>query len=312
MIVTLTPNPSLDRTLEVEHLREGAVNRAGRSRVEAGGKGVNVARALLAHGEAVRAVLPLGGPEGDHLHALLAGLDLDVRTVPIAAATRTNVTLAEADGTVTKVNAPGPSLQPGELEALVTATTDALAGATWLAACGSLPTDAPDDLYARLVARAHEAGVRVAVDTSGAPLEAVVAAGPDLVKPNGEELATLVDRPLPRLGDVVAAAAELRQRGVGAVLVSLGRHGAVLVDAHGATSAATPAVTARSDVGAGDAALAGFLAGGGAGPDALRRAVAFGAAAVRLPGTAMPTPHDVDLGEVRLHAALDPDRELTP
>lgn len=311
MIVTLTANPSIDRTLELPVLRPGAVNRASTTRVEAGGKGVNVARALRNHGYPTRAVLPLGGPEGDHLGQLLDALGLPTERVPVAAATRTNLSLVEPDGTVTKVNAPGGPLDGHEVQRLLEATRTAIQGAQWLAVCGSIPSGAPEDLYAHAVRRARDAGIRVAVDTSGGPLTAVLAAAPDVVKPNDEELAGVTGRPLRRLGDVVRGAEELRHRGVGAVLVSLGRHGALLVDDDGAAHARTPPVVPRSNVGAGDATLAGFLAAGGAGREALRTAVAFGAAAARLPGTAMPTPADVDPDAVEV-SDVDHDQPLDP
>jgi len=310
MIVTVTPNPSLDRTLEVDRLDRGRVLRAGESRVEAGGKGVNVARALLANGHSVRAVLPIGGAEGDHLAELLDELGLDVRSVPITAPIRSNVSLVEPNGTVTKINAPGPHLVNDEPDALKKATVAALDGTEWVAACGSLPPGAPLDLYASLVRDVHETGVLIAVDSSGAPLEAAITAGPDVVKPNAHELAALVRREVRTIGDVVAAADELRGKGARAVLVSLGCDGAVLVDDRGAAHAETPPVTPRSNVGAGDATLAGFLSAGGAGTEALQRAVAWGAAATGLPGTAMPGPNDVDITAVRIHD-VDLDRTLT-
>lgn len=308
MIVTLTPNPSLDRTLEIDALDHGAVLRARSSRVEAGGKGVNVARALAVNGVGARAVLPLGGPEGDHLATLIDELGLETRRVAIAAPVRTNVSLVEPDGTVTKINASGPELTADEVESLTKTTVAAIDGATWVAACGSLPPGAPDDLYTRLVAAVHDAGGQIAVDTSGAPLAAVVDAGPDVIKPNDEELAAIAGRELATFGDIVAAARDLRQRGVGAVLVSLGRHGAILVD-DDASHAFAPPVTPRSNVGAGDATLAGFLAAGGAGPDALRHAVAYGTAAVQLPGTSMPAGDDLHPEDIEI-APVDPDRRL--
>ena len=110
MFVTVTPNPSLDRTLEVESLDRGEVVRAAADRSDPGGKGVNVSRALVANGFASRAVLPLGGADGELLASLLAGLGIEVVPVPIADAIRSNVTVVEPDGTVTKLNAPGPRL----------------------------------------------------------------------------------------------------------------------------------------------------------------------------------------------------------
>ena len=108
MIVTLTANPSLDRTIEVATLRPGTVIRALASRVDAGGKGVNVARALAAHGRKATAVLPSGGAEGAQLEALLAGAGMYLLTVRIAGSIRANVTVVVADGTTTMLNEPGP------------------------------------------------------------------------------------------------------------------------------------------------------------------------------------------------------------
>ena len=311
MIVTLTPNPSVDRTIEVDALHRGAVLRARASRVDPGGKGVNVSRALAANGRKTRAVLPGGGWEGEQLAALLAPADVPVVVVPVAGSVRANVSVVEPDGTVTKLNEPGPQLTPEEVEAVTAATVAAAADAEWLACTGSLPPGAPIDLYARVVERLGSARVKVAVDSSGAPLVAALDAGPDLIKPNREELAEATGRAIFTVGDVVAAAEELRGRGVGTVLASLGADGAVLVDASGATYGSATIDRARSAVGAGDAMLAGFLAGGGSGPDALREALAWGAAAASLPGSRMPTPADLDHDAVTLADRIDPDHPLT-
>lgn len=309
MIVTLTPNPSLDRTLEIATLDRGGLVRATASTAEAGGKGVNVARALAANAVGTRAVLPVGGPEGDHLASLLDALGIEAELVAATEPVRTNISLVEPDGTVTKVNASGPTLGDREIDALQKATVTA-EDATMIAACGSLPPGVPEDFYARLTGLVHDRGIRIAVDTSDAPLRASIGAAPDVLKPNEHELAEATGASIRTFGDVVASAQQLRARGVAAVLVSLGRHGAVLVDGDTPVHADTAPVAPKSNVGAGDATLAGFLAAGGAGPEALRQAVAWGAAAVQLPGTAMPAPADIDLDAVRLHD-LDPDRRLT-
>jgi 1-phosphofructokinase len=309
-VVTVTPNPSLDRTLEVEALTPGEMLRAGATHVDAGGKGVNVSRALVANGHPSRAVLPLGGFEGKQLASLLDDLGIEVVVVPIAEPIRLNVTIVEPDGSVTKVNAPGPTVSDAEVRALLDGTVRAARGAAWVAACGSLPPGAPEDLYARLVTAIRNEGVRVAVDTSGAALEAVLASGPDLVKPNQDELAAVSGTPVETFGDVIAGAEKLRAHGVRAVLVSLGPDGAVLVeDDIGAVHAETPPIIPRSTVGAGDALLAGFLSAGGQGPEALAEAVAWGAAACRLPGTAMPGPEDLDRSGVEVRP-VDPTRSL--
>ncbi len=310
MIVTVTPNPSLDRTYEVPALERGAVHRAAAERTDPGGKGVNVSRAVAAAGRRTVAVLPLGGPVGALLAALLGERGIEVAGVPIAGATRANVAVAEPDGTLTKINAPGPELAPGESEALLEAVRDRSRGAAWIACCGSLPRGLPSRWYAELVARAHRAGARVALDTSGPSLLAALAERPDVVKPNTAELAEAVGRPLATVGDAVKAAEELRGRGAGAVLASLGADGQLLVDATGAYFGGAPVAAVRSTVGAGDAALAGFLLAGGAGRSALASAVAYGAAAVQLPGSVMPTPADLDLPAVTTTADVPLDRVL--
>ncbi|MCH7230386.1 1-phosphofructokinase family hexose kinase [Glycomyces sp. L485] len=321
MIITVTANPSLDRTIEVDRLRRGEVQRAGGNRVDAGGKGVNVSRALVANGLATRAVLSAGGHAGDELVGLLRAAAVPIVEVRVAEPIRSNLTVAEADGTVTKLNEAGPRLSEAEVEALLDATaaaTTTLASrksaqrAAWIAGCGSLPPGVGDDFYSRLVERARTAGAKSAVDTSGTALEACLAAGPDLVKPNHEELAAAAGVPITTLGDAVKAAEVLRGRGAGAVLASLGADGALLLDATGVHHAvAAPSGHVASTVGAGDAALAGFLAVGGRGAAALRTAVAWGTAAVTLPGSRMPGPGDIDPDTVETTPYPDLDRVLS-
>ena len=292
--VTVTLNPSLDRTVELPRLAVGEVLRATGGHLHPGGKGVNVARALLANGRRAVAVLPAGGAVGAQLATLLSDEGVESVVVPIAGQTRSNVTVAETDGTVTKINEPGPRLAQDELESVVGAAVDAAGPGSWVVLCGSLPAGAAPDTYALIVRRLRDRGVRVAVDTSGPALVEAVAAGPDLVKPNAEELAEAVGRELASRADVIAAARELRDAGAGQVLVSLGADGAVLVGDEvlvGTSVAAVP----RSTVGAGDAFLAGYLAAHDDGPRAaLASALAWGAAAVQLPGTQMPGPSDID------------------
>ncbi|MBW3086145.1 ATP-dependent 6-phosphofructokinase isozyme 2 [Austwickia sp. TVS 96-490-7B] len=312
MILTLTPNPSVDRTISVDQLSRGHVHRATGTRVDPGGKGLNVSRALTLHDVPTLAVLPLGGPLGHLMRELLHTSDTPALTVPIHQCIRVNITLVEPDGTTTKINEPGPALDPTEIESLLTATVEAHhAPGTWVAGCGSLPDGAPPQLYADLIGRLRGRGARIAVDTSGPALHAAVAAGPDLIKPNRHELGELVGADLTRLGDVIDAAKSLLDRGVGEVLVSLGRDGAVLVTADDVIRAHAPVARPVSTVGAGDCTLAGYLLAcrRGADPDrALATAVAFGAAAVALPGSAVPGPEQVDA--VRPQVELRPDPGL--
>jgi 1-phosphofructokinase len=310
MIVTLTLNPSLDRAVEVERLELGTVIRATRATLDPGGKGVNVSRALLAATVPSRAVLPVGGPEGDQLVRLLRAEGVDVVAVQIQGGTRSNITLAEPDGTITKINEPGPTLSGDELDAITEAVLSTTGTADWVAACGSLPPGVTDDYYARLCRRLVSAGIRVAVDTSGPALLAAVAAGPTVVKPNREELAEAVDAPLRSVGEAVEAAQVLRSKGARDVLVSLGSDGALLVTEQGVVSGNAHVAEPRSTVGAGDALLAGYLAAGADGPAALAEGLAWAAAAVALPGSRMPAPDQIHRTAVRLHDRTNLSRPL--
>jgi 1-phosphofructokinase len=286
MISTLTPNPSLDRTLFLDTFTRGAVNRCTATLAEPSGKGINVALALHHHGVPVLAVLPLGGPAGEQLVQLLDTAGLRYRAVTITGTIRTNVSIIEADGTSSKINEPGPTLTSEEVEELVRTTLDSCSPADWLAICGTLPNGFSERHLVEAVRAARTAGLRVAVDTSGSMLRAALTATPHFVKPNAHELAEATGRPIRTIGDVTAAAEQLRAKGLDTVLVSLGRDGAVLVDGNGALHGRTAAVTAINTVGAGDAFLAGYLAAdANAAPDRLASALRWGATAVQHQGT---------------------------
>lgn len=310
VIVTLTLNPSVDRTIEVQALERGAVIRATGEHVHAGGKGINVTRALAGHGSKSRAVLPVGGSEGKQLVNMLANQGVELLEVAVGSPARCNITVSEPDGTVTKINSLGQPLTVDETEALCTAVLSCVNEATWFVAGGSLPRGVPDSFYADLIETLRPSGVPVAVDTSGPPLTVAVASGPALVKPNREELESAVGCPLGTLGEIVEAARELRRMGAETVLASLGSDGAVLVDKDGAWHGEAPTIR-RSAVGAGDAMLAGFLYGGAFGPSALATALAWGAAAASLPGSRMPLPEDLRTELVSVHQEIERSRQLS-
>jgi 1-phosphofructokinase len=306
MIVTLTANPSHDRTVNLSApLERGAVQRAESVISQAGGKGVNISRACVAADLPSIAVLPAAKDDPFVLELLAAGIDC--RPVEHEGDLRVNITITEPDGTTTKLNSPGPQATPRLLQALEEALVRRAATADWTVLAGSLPPGTPPEWYAELVTALRAAGARVAVDTSDAPLKALVdalsssaAGAPHLMKPNGEELASFTGHHADELEAEPAAAAEaardLVARGVESVLVTLGPHGAVLVDADGAWHAAPPPTTVVSTVGAGDSSLFGYLLGvvtGRPPEQRLALAVAYGSAAAGLPGTTIPHPRQV-------------------
>lgn len=324
MILTVTMNPSLDRTVELpEPLRRGAVQRAAVARQDAGGKGVNISRALRVSGVPTLAVLP--GDPGDPLLADLAAADVPYEAVPVGTPIRSNIAVTEPDGTTTKINAPGAPLLPEQVDAVVEILVRKGPEASWVVLAGSLPPGVPPDVYARIVRRVRSAlgerAPRFAVDTSGPALLGATSgddALPDLVKPNGEELAELVGtldgERLEADPDLAAAtAAALVRRGVGAVLTTLGAGGAVLTVPEGSWHAVHEPVAVRSTVGAGDSSLSGYLIAherGDGPPECLRQAVASGSAAAALPGTRVPAlsetaPEAVTVRDLSVRALSD-------
>lgn len=320
VIVTVSPNPSIDRTVTLTGaLVRGAVHRVTSVTAEPGGKGVNVARALTLAGIDNVAVLPAAGHD-----PILTGLrsqGVEFHAVPVGLPVRTNLAITEPDGTTTKVNEPGAALDPSEAAALAWAVVQRAIPDHWVVLAGSLPPGLPDAWYTEMTAALRAHGCKVAVDTSDAPLAALGAGlhrgAPDLIKPNAEELAGLagvsvdsLELPLSRgdAGPVVDAARRLVEQGVGAVLATLGAAGAVLVDADGAWLATPPPTTAVSTVGAGDASLAGYIraeVAGRSAPERLQMAVAYGSAAAALPGSTLPDPTQLNLDGVELTALAD-------
>jgi 1-phosphofructokinase len=311
MILTLTANPSFDRTVNLsDPLQRGAVLRAESVIEQAGGKGINISRAAVFAGLDSVAVFP-AAPD-DPFVAEVRAAGIDCRPVPHGGSPRVNLTITEPDGTTTKLNSPGTPVTAAELAALEQALVAYADSADWVVLAGSLPPGAPTDWYSSLVAALAGAGAQVAVDTSDEPLRALVAglavAAPHLMKPNGHELASFAGGDPHDLESspekAASAALGLVEAGVGSVLATLGGHGAVLVNAEGAWHAQPPPTVVVSTVGAGDSSLFGYLLGDVRELDPASRlslAVAYGSAAAGLPGTTIPHPEQTrpDLVVVR-------------
>lgn len=310
MIVTVTLNPSIDRAISVDALRRGGVNRAELIAVDAAGKGVNVSRALAAYGRATHAIMVGAALGAEWMSEQLSAQGIAHTTVMAPGITRSNITLVEADGTVTKLNEPGVVMTPEILAAVEAALAQQDLEGNWVVFAGRLNPGAADDTYAELVDFCKQRGARVVLDASGAALSAALKSpGPDLIKPNHHELGGAVGRKLADFGDVVAAAREVIDRGVGTVLCSLGRDGALYVTASEVVQVEPLDPVVGTPVGAGDILLAIFLAGG-ADVDALAAAVQWSAASVALPGTGIPTPAQAAGVRVQVSREVDPSRKL--
>ncbi|WP_030682228.1 1-phosphofructokinase family hexose kinase [Streptomyces sp. NRRL B-1347] len=285
MIVTVTLNAALDLTYRVPALTPHTTHRVTEVTERAGGKGVNVARVLAALGHPVTVTGFAGGATGrtlrDHL-TRVPGLVDALR--PVEGPTRRTLAVVDArTGDTTQLNEPGPSVSSAEWSGFLAAYEELVGtpGIAAVALCGSLPPGVPVGAYALLVRAARAARVPVLLDTSGEPLRRGVAARPDLVKPNADELAELTGAHEPS-----RATRDARRRGAHAVVASLGADGLLAVTPEGTWRAAPPAAVRGNPTGAGDSAVAGLLSGLAEGldwPDRLTRAVALSAATVAAP-----------------------------
>ncbi|MFJ8054744.1 1-phosphofructokinase family hexose kinase [Streptomyces sp. NPDC096142] len=283
MILTVTLNTALDITYRVRELRPHGSHRVSEVTERPGGKGLNVARVLAALGHEVTVTGFTGGTTGHVLRTRLADTP-GVRDalVPVSGTTRRTIAIVDQlSGDTTQLNEPGPTVTAAEWSAFRTTYESLLPGVSAVALCGSLPPGLPVGAYAGLVRTARTAGVPVLLDTSGEPLRRGVAARPDIVKPNTDELAELTGSHDPSRG-----ARDTRRRGARTVVVSLGAKGLLAATPDDSWQATPPARLPGNPTGAGDSAVAGLLSGlveGLPWPDRLARAVALSAATVRAP-----------------------------
>ena len=287
MITAVGLNLSIDRTIEIPRLIPYGTNRALSTRLDPGGKAVNVA--LMAARLGVEASIT-GFMREENARFFLdkleaGGVAADFHTLP--GAMRVNLkALDRAAGAVTEFNESGAPVAPEDLEAIVDKVAARAKAGGWLVLTGSLPPGCPADFYLRLIQAAGGCGV--ALDADGEALARAVDGKPRLVKPNRKELEGLTGRATETVDDIRRGAMALIERGVEVIVVSLGDKGALALTRGECLFAEPPEVAVRSTVGAGDAMVAGLTTAFERGADlhtALRTAVAAAGAAVGTPGT---------------------------
>ncbi len=287
-VLTLTLNPCVDVSYDINRLIEDQKVHANANRLDPGGNGINVARALKRLQIPATACTVLGGEIGDLFTRLVTGQIDDLHSVRIDGETRINVTLQQQQPRAQfEVSGIGPQLDAATLQH-ITDTLLRLTGRGFAVLTGSRMPGVPTDYYADLCRKLHAHGARAVVDAQGEMLELAIAAKPFLIKPNRFELEQLVQRTLPDVPAVVAAAQSICARGVEWVCVSLGGEGAVLVSATQVHVGTAPLVPVVSTVGAGDSMVAGLVSGfvrGVKPADTLRLALACGSATAAQPGT---------------------------
>ncbi|OCW26090.1 1-phosphofructokinase [Pseudomonas sp. S3E12] len=275
-ILTLTLNPALDLTVRLAHLEPGEVNRSETLLTHAAGKGVNVAQVLADLGHQVTVGGFLGEDNPQAFEALIAQRGFADAFIRVPGETRSNIKIAEQDGRVTDINAPGPLVSEQAQQALLDQLTRIAPGHDAVVVAGSLPCGVSPQWLQGLLEHLKRLGLKVALDTSGEALRAGLKAAPWLIKPNTEELAEA-------LGDATNVISQLHQQGVEHVVVSDGAAGVSWYSRAATLHATPPKVTVASTVGAGDSLLAGMLHGlleSEAPEQTLRRATAIAAMAV--------------------------------
>ncbi len=297
-VVTVTVNPALDKSTSVNQLVAERKLSCRRPRAEPGGGGVNVARAVRRLGEKACALWSQGGPMGQLFGRLLDREDVPHRPIPIDGETRENfIVFEETSEQQYRFGMPGPEFNRDDLDRWIEAIDGLDPPPDYLVASGSLPPGVPADFYGRIADRLP-ATCRVIVDAKRDSLREAADRGVYLVKPNLRELAELTgERPGDERAIERQAKTLIKERGVQAVLVSLGSGGAMLVTAEEAEHLRSPAVPIRSKVGAGDSMVAGLvvsLARGNGTRQAAAYGVAAGAAAVMTPGTELCRQEDVE------------------
>ena len=261
-IATVTLNPAIDQTVRVSNFRANTVNRGQAMQFNAGGKGVNVASFLADSGHEVVVTGFLGQDNAEIFERFFARKGIADHFVRIPGETRTGVKIVdEARQRTTDINMPGLTPPPEAIEALFEQIEQLAASCDWFVLAGALPPGVPDTLYATIITRLKARGKRVALDTSGEALRQGVLAGPTVIKPNIDELQELSGRTLANEFDIELASSELMNNGIKLVVVSMGERGAMFIDEENALLAVPPTVTVKSTVGAGDALVAGLLAG---------------------------------------------------
>ena len=292
MIVTLTANPAIDRTITVDRLVFEDRAYILSTTESAGGRGINASTVLHSFGSQTLAILVSGGENGRRLELLLSSAGYPFEVVPIAAEIRTNMTISDEQGLTVKLNELGPEVTDEETANLEKAVAARLENVSWLMLCGSLPPGMDPDVYCRLIETAAKGGVKTLLDTDGDALLHGIESGPTLVKPNHQEAERLLNRALITRVQFLDAVSRIKAMGAGAVMLSLGARGVVATDGTETLEAIPPRVDALCPIGAGDASAAAYVWAAENGKpfsECIRWAVAAGTASARLPGTTFAT-----------------------
>ena len=282
MILTVTPNASMDKTYAIEGFGVDRMHRPSDCASTPGGKGINVLRVFRELGGTGIATGFVGGRVGEAIEEGLLTEGIGHDLVRIREESRLCIKIVDPkNGTQTEVNEVGPHVSPDEVAKLMDKVRTLLGQAEYVVLSGNLPPGVPISLYSDIIQLAKSAGVKTVLDASEENLRRSIEVGPYIVKPNVAELSQLADHELMTLEEIVSAAKSLKQYGVSIAAVTMGRSGAIVTDGVRAWQAIPPQIEFASAVGSGDSFIAAFLhviTSGGSLPEALILGTAAGAA----------------------------------
>lgn len=280
MITAITLNAAIDQIYEVQSLEVGEVNRVSSMTRDVGGKGMNVAKVLQASGVAVDVGGFAGGNNGKRIEQLLKNRSLPSELIQIADESRVCLTvLDEKEGTGTELLESGPLISDKEWCSMLDWLDRKSKVVKWFALSGSLPKGLPVDAYAQMIDIINANGAKAVLDTSGDALKLGIQAKPFAIKPNKEEIASIIGKHVLSKTDLLVAGRQFVESGIEHACFSLGGEGAIIVNQSGAYKIDAPRVHVVNTVGSGDAFVGGLLFGSAVGEDVhtiYRRAVACG------------------------------------
>jgi len=288
-VLTITLNPAVDKTLEVEGFHVGGLNKVAASRADAGGKGINVSRVLKSLGTDSLATGLIGGRTGDFIIDAIDKLGIDNDFVHLPHDTRTNLKVFDRlTKTITEINEPGPEVQVDKFQSLLDKVSLHLRKDMLVILSGSIPASVGVDAYSRLIQIIEAQGALAVLDADGAPFKAAIKAAPFMIKPNRDELIRYFNSALDTEEDLLEAMNHFISLGVKHVFVTLGSEGAYYRSEGCAYRLKPLKIEAHSSVGAGDAFVGGVVHALSCGFDVetmLRYGVASSAGAVTTIGT---------------------------
>lgn len=257
MIVTVTMNPAIDKTVDIEHLEQGGLNRITHVEIDAGGKGINVSKTISQIGGKSIATGFIAGNSGQIIEKVMNDLGIETDFITISGETRTNTKVFEKSGELTELNEPGPVVEEKDVEVLFKKLESYAGEDTLFVLAGSIPRGVEKDIYGRIIEFVHSKGSKVLLDADGELFTKALEAGPDIIKPNRVELEQYAGMDyFASEQELIDIAKKMMDKGIETVAVSMGKSGAIFLKENYKVKCPGLKVKAHSTVGAGDAMVA--------------------------------------------------------